>query len=1229
MATRFYLTNAATTYTPSGSTGAWDDVSSTVVRLLDTTKSGAATSVAVAESVKTNNWDVRLGRWVTRRIQTAGTLQGGITAAIAAQISSTTPGATLRMVIYVETSAGAIRGTALNTTSATLATTATGRSLSGTATSVSCQVGDRIVVEVGYVIPTNSSTSYTGTAFYGGTAGTDMSSGDTDTSHPAWIEFADAGIPALFTVTASVTYAGAGSMTTAGTRERPAAVTFAGAGSFGANAVTNAVSMSGSGLMSVEGTRIGPLDAVWTAPTIAVPEGKIYGSQVVFDYTLLEPGQTVTIKSTIDNGLTWQAVEDNYGPIPRLAPDSDFTRAIMFKAELHRPDGTQASPRLHELAGFIDVNGTLYHWIPLGVFTPSDVTVTESKSGIEVSLDADDLSSKVSDNSWETIKTFPKDTNLGDVVKAIILDRYPAAEFDFETTTATALATLTLGAQAGGDPFADAAKIARKAGMVLYVNYKGIFCMRSPVDPDAAPVVGTLTDAARPIITELTRALTKEGTANRVVIEGESVNGSAPVRAQVDDTDPTSPNRIDGSEGIKTYRAVVKGVDQNTAMTMAQAEALKRKGALETEELDLVPQYQYEEGDVVLLDRSTVGASGRYLLDSFNLPFGAGGNQHTAARRRALEETSGGGNVGGLDGEEAPSTGGGGGGGGTTLRTYSTPGECHKIGTNGNLNHYKIQTAFTGDSDITERSQSQIGAGYSNSPEYCMTADRTAVQMRVNLNAPTTSGSSNPRTEYREMDSNGTSTNGWSPANGIGRQSTFRVTHAPANNQSVCCMQIHDESDDVLQILTAKVSGVLKIGYKKNGGSFVAIDNYTIGNWVTVRWMYTSSSNISIWYHTGIDPVFSGAATTTISSVSHSGNCYAKIGTYPQSTSSESSSDYASAEFKKLGMYHPGYPDPVYDSDYLDSSGAGQVVIGFGACINASDSSMLGLLAGKIDWWFMLGDTWYKDGATQNWQADWNQKFSQTNYAALLDSLPNPQVVLWSDHDFGYANNSTGLDNPSRTAAANSAYRAQFGSSGPNVQGATLPPSGIYRTFDIGRIKVVCLDMLTFKSKLGSASSTSRTMLGSTQKSWYKNILAHPTQPVVLVFGDGQIPGPAEDDQDEWRGYAAERSELASAVSASPATVIYCNGDTHSLAYGHNQFGYDRVWQSAPLNNATKVKAGGEGYLGQYPTNDTEGPTKQMAAAIVVVDNGTSISLTYRGYEGTTERLTDSITVNA
>jgi phosphodiesterase/alkaline phosphatase D-like protein len=246
-----------------------------------------------------------------------------------------------------------------------------------------------------------------------------------------------------------------------------------------------------------------------------------------------------------------------------------------------------------------------------------------------------------------------------------------------------------------------------------------------------------------------------------------------------------------------------------------------------------------------------------------------------------------------------------------------------------------------------------------------------------------------------------------------------------------------------------------------------------------------------------------------------------------------------------------------------------------------------------------------------------------------LDSLPNPQVVLWSDHDFGYTNNSTGLDNPSRTDAANAAYRAQFGSSGPNVQGTTLPSKGIYRSFDIGRIQVVCLDMLTFKSKLGSASSSSRTMLGSTQKSWYKQILANPRQPVILVFGDGQIPGPAEDNQDEWRGYAAERSELQSAVSASPATVIYCNGDTHSLAYGHNQFGYDRVWQSAPLNNATKVKAGGEGYLGQYPTNDTEGPTKQMAAVITVVDNGSSISLTYRGFEGSTQRLTDSITVNA
>lgn len=198
MATRLYLTNSASGYTPAGSSGNWDATAGAVAKALATGKTGTATSIGTAETSTTNSWDVLLGRWVSDQIHTAGTFQGAISAALAGLTSDTASGQKPRMIIYVEAMDGSTRGEALDVSGSAWSATATGQSLSGTATAVSCQPFDRIVVEVGYTSVNTSKTSYTGTAYYGGTDATDLTAGDTNTAHPAWVEFADTGVAALF-----------------------------------------------------------------------------------------------------------------------------------------------------------------------------------------------------------------------------------------------------------------------------------------------------------------------------------------------------------------------------------------------------------------------------------------------------------------------------------------------------------------------------------------------------------------------------------------------------------------------------------------------------------------------------------------------------------------------------------------------------------------------------------------------------------------------------------------------------------------------------------------------------------------------------------------------------------------------------------------------------------------------------------------------------------------------
>jgi hypothetical protein len=300
-----------------------------------------------------------------------------------------------------------------------------------------------------------------------------------------------------------------------------------------------------------------------------------------------------------------------------------------------------------------------------------------------------------------------------------------------------------------------------------------------------------------------------------------------------------------------------------------------------------------------------------------------------------------------------------------------------------------------------------------------------------------------------------------------------------------------------------------------------------------------------------------------------------------------------------------------------------QFKMAFASCINDTDSAAFDAMAALApDFFYMAGDCWYDDGSS-GFNAHWNAKFSATHYAGMLANLPNEQIVGWSDHDSTFQSNGTGLQYPSVIADANSSYRTQF-------PGLTLPANGIYRDFVVGRIQFVLCDERTFKSVNSATDNSSKTMLGSTQKSWLLNILANPSAPMVVILGDSPWVGSTTSGDDSWKGYNTERQQIGNACAASSAVVIRLSGDMHCLAYGHDQIGIDRVWQAAPLANASKVKEGGAGYLETYPTNANEGSTEHLFGMVTFTDDGSQITATFVGHDTDgTERLTDSISVSA
>jgi hypothetical protein len=197
MATRLYFTNSTAPYTPTTAfRGAWDSSTSSVTKLLGATPGGTATTIGIAEVNVTNNWDVMLGRWVSAPAVAAGNLSGVVSWVIGFKESSASMNAFDHIHIFVTAGdTNTVRGTVLTdnigATEWPLTATAT-TEFDKALTSVAVQVGDRVVVEVGYRASNTVTTSFTGTMNYGGAFNTDLFSGDTVvTTLNGYIQFSD------------------------------------------------------------------------------------------------------------------------------------------------------------------------------------------------------------------------------------------------------------------------------------------------------------------------------------------------------------------------------------------------------------------------------------------------------------------------------------------------------------------------------------------------------------------------------------------------------------------------------------------------------------------------------------------------------------------------------------------------------------------------------------------------------------------------------------------------------------------------------------------------------------------------------------------------------------------------------------------------------------------------------------------------------------------------------
>jgi hypothetical protein len=292
----------------------------------------------------------------------------------------------------------------------------------------------------------------------------------------------------------------------------------------------------------------------------------------------------------------------------------------------------------------------------------------------------------------------------------------------------------------------------------------------------------------------------------------------------------------------------------------------------------------------------------------------------------------------------------------------------------------------------------------------------------------------------------------------------------------------------------------------------------------------------------------------------------------------------------------------------------------FGSCraTNSDSLAFSDMVTRGAKFLLHLGDWHYEDiGAeTANlYRAGLNSSFLQVNFNAMSKKMMIDYV--FDDHD---SSGNGAMEGEAGMATAQSIYREV-------APYYTLPQSpGLEHTFVWGRVRFIILDCRSYRDAPGIANSSTKTMLGTTQKAWLKNLLETSTEPALVVASSVPWVGGDEGSADHWGKYPDERTELAPYFSAVADRCVIISGDMHALAYddGTNSAGGVQVWHGAPFAQTNSVKGG------PYSGGTSVASTNQYGF-VNVVDSGSQIVMTYNGINaaaGTTWGTID-LTINA
>lgn len=338
-------------------------------------------------------------------------------------------------------------------------------------------------------------------------------------------------------------------------------------------------------------------------------------------------GGSVSMDSTRDIGRTCQL---------EISPNETLDADAIFN--LVRQPGLEITVRRGLTYDVLDIETgrtvPTTELVPLGVFSTDSAEQSKSKQAT-VRWDGSDRSKKISRNRFLDPYQIEAGTSLAAAGTALLHSRLATVAVDFSNVTDTVGANIVFEAGANSDPWKAARNLFSDYGYDL--RFDGLGVARAVTIPDPATMDTDFDfgDGDTSLVLDGNAKASLDGVYNGVIATGEGTSVETPVRAEVWDTDPSSPTYyLSGFGRVPYFFSSPLLTTQDRAVKAATTLLAKVKGRFQKLAWPSIVNAALEPLDIVTV--TYWGKTTKCVIDSLTVPLSPSESMSANARETSI-----------------------------------------------------------------------------------------------------------------------------------------------------------------------------------------------------------------------------------------------------------------------------------------------------------------------------------------------------------------------------------------------------------------------------------------------------------------------------------------------------------------------------------------------------------------------------------------------------------------